>query len=90
MNLYLYNEKGEMELDWATLEALTSRQFADKIRHRYKSEKDNSILWARFQKDSIEVVIKRLYGVEIFSYSKDKINTITLTDSEITEIYQSL
>ena len=90
MNLYLINEVGEMELDWGSLEAVSSPEFAKKVERRYKSEKDNTVLWARSYKGSVEVVLKRPYGVEIFSYNKGDININSLTTSEITEIYQSL
>lgn len=90
MNLYLINEVGEMELDWGSLEAVSSPEFSKKVERRYKSEKDNTVLWARSYKGSVEVVLKRPYGVEIFSYNKGDININSLTTSEITEIYQSL
>ena len=67
-----------------------SPEFAKKVERRYKSEKDNTVLWARSYKGSVEVVLKRPYGVEIFSYNKGDININSLTTSEITEIYQSL
>ena len=92
----LYIANGDrLEVDWSLVRALTSSKFVTKVMSELESdflESDwgNQVFSAKKYSGSVEITVKNSFGYDIFTYEKGEINHIHLTNSEITEMYQSI
>ena len=88
-SLYIANAD-RLEVDWSLVRALTSSKFVTKVMSELESDYENKVFSAKNYNDSIEITLKSPLSYDVFTYYKGEINHIHLTNSEITEMYQSI
>ena len=88
-SLYIVN--GDLlEVDWHLVRAVTNSKFVAKIMEELRKDWSNKVFSAKNYNDSIEIIIKGDLTFDVFQYYKGDINHIHLTNSEVTEMYQSI